>query len=102
MKYRVEFVDEARLDLERILEFVAAWHAEHAESIFEALERSVDTLTVNPYLGRPVLRRRGRRELLVGRGKRGYVVRSTIDEIQRLVLILGVRGQRERRYHGRG
>jgi len=102
MKYRIEYVDEIRSDLERIAEFLFAWHADDSADIFEAIERSIETLMVNPYLGRPLLTRRKRRELIIGRGKLGYIVRYSIDEGRKLVLILGIRGQRERTFRGRG
>ena len=102
MKYHVEYADEVRFDLRRIAEFLSEWHAEEMDGVLEAMERSIETLTVNPYLGRPVLHRRNRRELIVGRGKLGFIVRYTIDESQRVALVLGIRGQRERGFHSRG
>lgn len=61
-----------------------------------ALLRSIEALEVSPYLGRPVLNRRGRRELNIGRRSRGYIVRYSIDEVRSAVLVLGIRAQPER------
>ena len=95
MAYRIIYAAEVRDDLERIAEHLEAFTDADAPERLTALSRSIETLEVSPYLGRPLLHRRGRRELVVGRRSRGYVVRYSIDEEARMVLVLGIRGQRE-------
>jgi plasmid stabilization system protein ParE len=60
------------------------------EAIFEALE----ILVRHPLVGRPVENRK--RELVIGRGARGYVALYRLDPRSDAVVVLALRGQRER------
>ena len=55
--------------------------------------RALDVLETNPLIGRP---ERGRtRELIIGRGSRGYVALYRFVPEVDTVFVLAVRGQRE-------
>jgi plasmid stabilization system protein ParE len=83
----------AQADLERLVDFLlaadAAAAAETASLIFDALA----ILESHPLIGRPA--EGGLRELLISRGRSGYVALYEYREAQDLVVILTVRHQRE-------
>jgi plasmid stabilization system protein ParE len=56
-------------------------------------------LEAHPLVGRPA--RDGLRELVIGRGRRGFVALYRFDEVRDLVRVLTLRHQREAGYPGR-
>ena len=96
MNYEIVYAPEVGRDLARIAAHLETYEVADVEERMIALLRSIETLEVSPYLGRPVLNRRGRRELIIGKRSRGHIVRYSIEEATRTVLALGIRGQRER------
>jgi plasmid stabilization system protein ParE len=59
------------------------------------IQRALTILEESPELGRPA----GRfRELVIGRGSRGYIARYRFDSQRREVVVLAIRGQREAGY----
>lgn len=85
----VVYSEEAIGDLRRVMEFVEGAGAEVAALIVEAVE----LLARHPFLGRPV--EQGLRELVISRGRTGYGALYRVVEIEDVVLVLGVRHQRE-------
>ena len=90
---RLKFEDSALADLERLTDFLVG-HEPHAAAhtsslIFEATA----ILEKHPMIGRAV--ENGLRELLISRGRSGYVALYDFDERKDLVIVLGVRHQRE-------
>lgn len=57
---------------------------------------AIDVLAANPLIGRPC--EDGLRELVIGRGMRGYLALYHYDERVDLVRILAIRSQRESGY----
>ena len=80
-------------DLERIVGFLvtheAADVAERIGDIFVAIE----LLQRHPLIGRSA--GPPRRELVIGRGSRGYIARYRYDELDDEVIVLALRAQRE-------
>lgn len=85
-------------DLERIVDFVEANEDGSGRRRLLAILRSLEVLLTSPFIGRPS--GRGTRELVIGRGAMGFVALYRLDEGAELVLVLGVRGQREAGYDG--
>lgn len=85
--------ERAQSDLERLTDFLLAEDpaaaAQTASLIFDALA----VLQRHPMIGRPV--EEGLRELVISRGKSGYVALYEYREAEDLVVVLGVRHQRE-------
>jgi plasmid stabilization system protein ParE len=90
---RLEYAARAEADLDRIFEFLAgddliAAHAAIA-LIFDALQ----ILERHPAIGRPA--EHGLRELVISRGKSGYVALYDFVEAEDVILLLALRHQRE-------
>lgn len=90
---RLALEASAQSDLERLTGFLLADDpaaaVETAGLIFDALA----VLERHPMIGRPV--EEELRELVISRGKSGYVALYEYREAQDLVVVLGVRHQRE-------
>jgi plasmid stabilization system protein ParE len=82
--------------LERIFEFLASDDPSVALDAVEAIRSGVQVLARHPFIGRPGMR--GRRELILSRGKSGYVALYRYDPDLDKVLVLAVRHHREAGY----
>lgn len=96
---RVEIAPEVADDFDRIFAHLAQHDVEDAPQRIGAIIDALDVLQSNPLIGRPAAN--GMRELVIGRGSRGYVVLYRyVDELD-TVFVLAVRGQKEAGYrHG--
>ncbi len=93
----VIFAPEAHADLERLEEFL--WTAQDplAADLLAFLLDGLMVLTHQPGVGRPLPD--GYRELIISRGRGGYLARYTFDPLQLRVIVLGIRNQREAGYN---
>lgn len=93
---QVYYSSRALHDLERLFAFLAEQDAEGARQAVETIVDAVNILGRHPHIGRPV--RGSIRELVIGRGKTGYValyrVSTRLDRLE----VLAVRHQREAGY----
>ncbi len=96
---RVEIAPEVADDFDRIFDHLAQHAVEDAPQRIGAIVEAFDVLQSNPLIGRPAAN--GMRELVIGRGSRGYVaLYRYVDELD-TVFVLAVRGQKEAGYrHG--
>ncbi|WP_206602159.1 type II toxin-antitoxin system RelE/ParE family toxin [Roseateles puraquae] len=85
----------ALADLERIRDFLLTHDPDNAEERFLDLTAALDVLTHAPEIGRRVGQRA--RELVIGRGARGYVARYEYVARLEAAFILRVHHQREER-----
>lgn len=93
---RIELAPELTEDFDRILEYLLAHEAADADSRVGEIVRAIDILEQSPLIGRPV--EAGLRELVIGRGPRGYVaLYRYVDEVD-IVFVLAVRSQGESGY----
>jgi plasmid stabilization system protein ParE len=83
----------ALADLERIAEFLDAEGSRVVRAAVEAVMETVELLARHPLLGREV--EQGLRELVISRGKTGYLALYDFREDEDVVLILALRHQRE-------
>jgi toxin ParE1/3/4 len=83
-------------DLDRILAHLVEHEVSNAGERVADVVAALDVLVRNPMIGRPA--EHGLRELVIGRGVRGYVAlyeyRAATDEVR----VAAVRGQREGGY----
>jgi plasmid stabilization system protein ParE len=95
---RVEVTTRALADLERLFDFLAEHNPELACERIISVRRAFELLADHPLLGREA--EDGRRELILSRGKFGYVAKYRWLADQDTVLILAVRHQLEAGYKG--
>jgi plasmid stabilization system protein ParE len=93
---RVEVTERALGDLERLFDFIAAEDPTRARKQLLSVRRAFELLADHPLLGREA--EEGRRELILSRGRYGYVAKYRWLPAEDVVLILAVRHQREAGY----
>lgn len=86
----------ALADLERLTDFLVASDPPAAAETVGLIEEAVTLLTRHPLLGRPI--EHELRELVISRGRTGYVALYSLEENHDVVLILAIRHQREAGY----
>jgi plasmid stabilization system protein ParE len=93
---RVEITAGALLHLERLFDFIATEDPVRARRQISGVRRAFGMLAEHPLLGR--LAEDGRRELVLARGRHGYIAKYRWLPADDVVLILAVRHQREAGY----
>ena len=93
---QIEFAPEVVEDFERIVEHLLMHEVEESAGRIQDIVAAIDVLQRNPQIGRPAVG--GRRELVIGRGSRGYVALYRYVPELDLVFVLAVRSQREAGY----
>jgi plasmid stabilization system protein ParE len=93
---QVGFSRAAFADFERIFEFYAVDDAELARAQVDAISEAVAILDRHPLIGRAV--KHGFRELVISRGKTGFVALYRFSARADLVTVLRIRHQRELGY----
>ena len=95
----VVLAQEVAQDVARIVRHLSAHDVtdinERIDEIFEALQ----FLANHPEIGRPA--QQGQRELVIGKGSRGYVARYRFDPIDDEVRVTALRSQREAGFEDR-
>jgi plasmid stabilization system protein ParE len=80
-------------DLDRLTDFLLDADPASAPSTIALITEAIEVLGNHPMIGRPV--EEGLRELVISRGKSGYVALYSYEEAEDVVLILAIRHQRE-------
>lgn len=93
---RVEFLPGVYEDLQRVIRHLGQHEAEHIPDRLGELVSASDVLTRNPLIGRPT--RNDLRELVIGRGARGYFALYRYVDALDTVFVLAIRAQREAGY----
>jgi plasmid stabilization system protein ParE len=93
---RVEVAERALADLERLFDFIAEEDPARARKQVLSVRRAFELLAEHPLLGREA--EEGRRELILSRGRYGYIAKCRWLPAEDTVLILAVRHQREAGY----
>ncbi len=83
-------------DLERLFDFIAEEDPARACKQLLSVRRALQLLVDHPLLGREA--EEGRRELILSRGRYGYIAKYRWLPAEDVVLILAVRHQREAGY----
>ena len=90
---RIEIAPEVADDLELILDHLLQFEIVDARARLGDIFTAIDVLAHNPLIGRIV--RADLRELIIGRGARGYVaLYKYVTELD-TVFVLAIRGQKE-------
>lgn len=92
----VKYAPRATSDLLRLADFLASSDPHAAAETAALIVSAVETLGQHPLIGRPA--ESGSRELIISRGRSGYIALYRYDEALDDVLILAIRHQREAGY----
>jgi toxin ParE1/3/4 len=92
----IEWSAHALDDLDRILAHLVEHGVVDAGERARQIAAALEVLTHSPMIGRPA--EQGMRELVIGRGSRGYVALYEYKVALGLVRIAALRGQREAGY----
>jgi len=93
---RIETAPEVLDDFERFFEHLTGFEAVDIPRRLAEILQAVEVLSTSPLIGRSV--EGGKRELVIGRGARGYVaLYRYVSEID-TIFLLAVRNQREAGY----
>ena len=90
---RLQFTQRAKNDLDRLTDFLLEQSQTVAQSTTELVVDGLQILRQHPRIGR--MRSDGLRELVISRGKTGYVALYRYDEIRDIARVLAIRHQRE-------
>jgi plasmid stabilization system protein ParE len=94
----VEITQRALADLERLFDFIAGENPQRARKQILSVRKALELLADHPLLGRSA--EEGRRELILSRGRYGYIAKYRWLPAEDIVLILAVRHQLEAGYGG--
>lgn len=94
---QVVYTEQALSDLEQIFEFLAEKNPAQATEAVLLIREALKVLERHPFIGR--LGQHNRRELIISRGRSGYVALYRHLEGDESVLVLAIRHQREAGYH---
>ena len=95
---RLIYTEQALTDLERLTDFLLKSDPAAALETVGLIEEAVLVLRRHPLIGRSV--EAGFRELVISRGRSGYVALYSYEEVEECVLVLAIRHQRESGYGG--
>lgn len=90
---RLAFAPRALQDIERLTELLMASEPDAARATAKLLFDGLGILKNHPLVGRPA--ELGYRELLISRGRSGYVALYKYEVERNLALVLAIRHQRE-------
>ena len=94
----VEITHRALADLERLFDFIAAENPQKARDQILSVRKAFELLGDHPLLGRTA--EDGRRDLILSRGRYGYIAKYRWFPAEDIVLVLAVRHQLEAGYAG--
>jgi plasmid stabilization system protein ParE len=92
----VEFSARALSDIERVADFLLENHPQEAVRTVMLIVDAIAVLREHPLIGRPA--EQGLRELVISRGRAGYLALYSYDEAADRMLVHAVRHQREAGY----
>ncbi len=90
----IVYHDSALKDLARLVDFLMAQDADAALATFSIIEDGILLLKNHPEIGRPT-EQSDLRELVISRGRTGYIALYAFDELTEMIIILRVKHQRE-------
>ena len=93
---RIELAPEVLDDFDRFFDHLARFEVDDAPGRIAEIIEAVQVLTHSPLIGREV--QGGSRELVIGRGSRGYVALYRFVAVVDTAFVLAVRSQGEAQY----
>ena len=95
---RLAYSGRALADLARLIDFLVETDLSAGAETLGLIEEAVELLIRHTLIGRPA--EHGLRELVISRGRTGYIALYSFEEDQDAVLVLAIRHQREAGYWG--
>lgn len=95
-RYRLSLSKPAIADMERLQDFLRTAGDPQADELLEFVIDALDVLTHQPAIGRPFPD--GTRELIIERGRSGYLALYRVNRAHSVVQIARIRHQRESGY----
>lgn len=89
--------EPAAQDLEELIDFLIERMPDEAAITAQLIQQGLSVLAQHPLIGRPV--EHGLRELVISRGRTGYLALYDFDAQLDVVVVLALRHQREQDYH---
>ena len=93
---RIVYSERALADFESIFEFIADEDPSLAAETVSIIQEAITILERHPLIGRAV--ESGLRELVISRGRTGYVALYSYLDVEDVVQVLALRHQREAGY----
>jgi toxin ParE1/3/4 len=93
----IRFADEVADDYDRILDHLLHHDADDGLDRLIGIRAAIAVLALNPLIGRRLPS--GLRELIIGRGTRGYIALYRYAEALDQITVVAVRAQKESGYH---
>ena len=93
---RLIYSEQAFDDLERLVDFLLESDPAAAAETVDLIEEAVTVLRRHPHIGRPA--EAGLRELVISRGRSGYLALYSYEAAEDVVLVLAIRHQHEAGY----
>ena len=90
---RLIYAEAALQDLERLADFLVQSDPDAAGATIDLIARAISMLEEHPLVGRPA--EASMRELVISRGRTGYVALYSFEAAHDVVLVLAIRHQRE-------
>lgn len=94
---QLEYSERALDDIERLADFLREAAPEAADATGDIIADALQILPRHPFIGRPFGGEL--RELVISRGRSGYIALYHVDDEAGQVLVLAIRHQRESGYH---
>lgn len=95
---RLIYAEQALTDLSRLVDFLLQSEPAFASETVDLITEAVQVLGNHPLIGRPA--EQGLRELVISRGRSGYLALYSYESQHDVVLVLSIRHQREAGYAG--
>ncbi len=93
----IRFADEVADDYDRILDQLIRHDSADGQNRLANIRAAIAVLASNPLIGRRLPS--GLRELVIGRGIRGYIALYRYADALDQVTVVGIRAQKESGYH---
>jgi addiction module RelE/StbE family toxin len=91
---KVAYHERAQRDLTRLVDFLIETDINAALATFDIIEDGISLLKNHPEIGRPI-HGNDLRELVISRGRTGYIALYEYDSRADIVIILKIKHQRE-------
>jgi len=93
---KIEYAERALADVERLVDFLMGQDPGAAGQTLDLIQSAIALLKHHPLVGRP--KNHGLHELVISRGRTGYLALYRYDEVLDRIIILTIRHQREAGY----